>query len=101
MPTTWGADWDNFGAANHTVIALNPSSYCIHEVLIVTNLAIVIEYKLWKFRIWKVNQIFSRALWILLKFSNSQKHRKEKSITIQDLKYQVRKGILYRVFIIN
>ena len=38
MPTTWGADWDSFGAANHTIIALDPSSCCIHEALIITQI---------------------------------------------------------------
>jgi len=28
-PTTWGADWDYFGIANHIIITLYPSPYCI------------------------------------------------------------------------
>jgi len=36
MPTTWGTDWDNYSIANHIVIALSPSSCCIHKIPIVT-----------------------------------------------------------------
>jgi len=35
MSTTWDADWDNFGTADHTVIALDPSSCWIYKTLIV------------------------------------------------------------------
>ena len=35
--TIWGTDWDYCGAANHIVITLNPSPYCIQEALIITS----------------------------------------------------------------
>ena len=35
-PTTWGANWDYFGTADHVIIILYPSPYCIHEVSIIT-----------------------------------------------------------------
>jgi len=40
-PTTWDADWDYFGTANHIVITLYPSLCCIQEALIVTTVVIV------------------------------------------------------------
>jgi len=36
IPTTWGADWDYFGVANHIVITLYPNPCCIQEISIVT-----------------------------------------------------------------
>ena len=36
MPTTWGADWDNFSTANCFIITLDPSKCWIHEAVIVT-----------------------------------------------------------------
>ena len=36
MPTTWDTDWDNFGVADHTIIALDPISCCIHKASIIT-----------------------------------------------------------------
>ena len=36
VPTTWGADWDYFGTADHVIITLGPSPHCILEVLLVT-----------------------------------------------------------------
>ena len=36
MPTIWGADWDDYDTANHFVIALSPSSCCIHKTSIIT-----------------------------------------------------------------
>ena len=35
-PTTWGADWDYYSTADHVVIILCPSLWCILEVSIVT-----------------------------------------------------------------
>jgi len=37
-PTTWGADWDYFGAADHCCHTLCPCPCCLQEALIVTTM---------------------------------------------------------------
>jgi len=44
-PTTWGANWDYFGAANYVIITLSPSLYCILKVLIITSTSPFQQYQ--------------------------------------------------------
>ena len=44
--TISGTDWDYCDAANHVVVTLDPSLYCIHEVLIIPKTSQCQEYNI-------------------------------------------------------